>query len=58
MLLGLTRGQIEELNTIICGTQTIEGAPGLLDEHLRSSIVPTSAAPTGSGTSPRPATSG
>tara|TARA_B100001121_G_scaffold250150_1_gene226020 strand:+ start:63968 stop:67549 length:3582 start_codon:yes stop_codon:yes gene_type:complete len=34
MLLGLTRGQIEELNTIICGTQTIEGAPGLLDEHL------------------------
>ncbi|MAB83896.1 MAG: ribonucleoside-diphosphate reductase, adenosylcobalamin-dependent [Phycisphaerae bacterium] len=34
MLLGLTRSQISELNTIICGTQTIEGAPGLLEEHL------------------------
>ncbi|MDG2201806.1 MAG: hypothetical protein P8K80_11575 [Phycisphaerales bacterium] len=34
MLLGLTREQISELNTIICGTQTIEGAPGLLEEHL------------------------
>ena len=40
MLLGLTRDHISELNTIICGTQTI-GAPGLLDEHLRSSTVPT-----------------
>ncbi|MEE3001654.1 MAG: adenosylcobalamin-dependent ribonucleoside-diphosphate reductase [Planctomycetota bacterium] len=34
MVLGLTREQIAELNTTICGTQTIEGAPGLLEEHL------------------------
>jgi ribonucleoside-diphosphate reductase alpha chain len=34
MLLGLTRGQITELNTLICGTQTIEGAPDLKEEHL------------------------
>ena len=34
MLLGLTRNHIHELNTIICGTQTIEGAPGLQEEHL------------------------
>ncbi len=32
--LGLTRGQMEALNEIICGTQTIEGAPQLRDEHL------------------------
>ncbi|MBM43977.1 MAG: ribonucleoside-diphosphate reductase, adenosylcobalamin-dependent [Phycisphaerae bacterium] len=34
MVLGLTREQIAELNTTICGTQTIEGAPDLLEEHL------------------------
>jgi ribonucleoside-diphosphate reductase alpha chain len=34
MLLGLTREQITELNTLICGTQTIEGAPNLNEEHL------------------------
>ena len=34
MVLGLTREQIAELNTTICGTQTIEGSPGLLEEHL------------------------
>ena len=34
MLLGLTRDQITELNTLICGTQTIEGAPDLKEEHL------------------------
>ncbi|MCH2132928.1 MAG: adenosylcobalamin-dependent ribonucleoside-diphosphate reductase [Phycisphaerales bacterium] len=33
-LLGLTDEVIRDLNTIICGTQTIEGAPGLKDEHL------------------------
>ncbi len=32
--LGLTRAQIDGLNTAICGTQTIEGAPHLKDEHL------------------------
>jgi ribonucleoside-diphosphate reductase alpha chain len=32
--LGLSRRQIEELNQTICGTQTIEGAPHLKDEHL------------------------
>ena len=32
--LGLTRAQISTLNRLICGTQTVEGAPGLKDEHL------------------------
>jgi ribonucleoside-diphosphate reductase alpha chain len=32
--LGLSEGQIEELNEAICGRQTVEGAPGLKDEHL------------------------
>jgi ribonucleoside-diphosphate reductase alpha chain len=32
--LGLTRKQIDVLNRAICGTQTIEGAPHLKDEHL------------------------
>ncbi len=32
--LGLTKRQIGTLNRIICGTQTVEGAPGLSDEHL------------------------
>ena len=32
--LGLTKHQIETLNRTICGTQTVEGAPGLRDEHL------------------------
>ncbi len=32
--LGLSRSQIDELNEVICGTQTIEGAPHLKDEHL------------------------
>ena len=34
MLLGPTRDQITELNTLICGTQTIESAPDLKEEHL------------------------
>ena len=33
-VLGLENKVIRELNTLICGTQTIEGAPGLKDEHL------------------------
>ena len=32
--LGFTPTQIEEANRTICGTQTIEGAPHLADEHL------------------------
>ncbi len=32
--LGLTNAQIAELNIIVCGTQTIEGAPHIKDEHL------------------------
>ncbi len=32
--LGLSRKQIDVLNRTICGTQTIEGAPHLKDEHL------------------------
>ena len=33
-LLGLTNAQIEELNLVVCGTQTVEGAPHLKAEHL------------------------
>jgi ribonucleoside-diphosphate reductase alpha chain len=32
--LGLTEEQIERLNEEVCGRQTVEGAPGLRDEHL------------------------
>ena len=32
--LGLSAGQVEELNLLVCGTQTVEGAPHLKDEHL------------------------
>ncbi len=32
--LGFTRTQIAEANDIVCGRQTIEGAPHLRDEHL------------------------
>lgn len=32
--LGLSNAQIEELNRAVCGTQTIEGAPHIKDEHL------------------------
>ena len=32
--LGLTAKQIDAINRAICGTQTIEGAPYLKDEHL------------------------
>ncbi len=32
--IGLDKSQIDALNEIICGTQTIEGAPHLRDEHL------------------------
>ena len=32
--LGYTEEQIEEANTYVCGTMTVEGAPHLKDEHL------------------------
>ncbi|MFM7231386.1 MAG: vitamin B12-dependent ribonucleotide reductase [bacterium] len=32
--LGFTDQQIEEANLYVCGTQTVEGAPGLKSEHL------------------------
>ncbi len=32
--LGFTDAQIDEANTYICGTQTVEGAPALKPEHL------------------------
>ena len=32
--LGLSDAQIEILNRLVCGTQTIEGAPHIRDEHL------------------------
>ncbi|QOJ00357.1 MAG: adenosylcobalamin-dependent ribonucleoside-diphosphate reductase [Phycisphaeraceae bacterium] len=32
--LGLTHAQIDELNTVVCGTQTIEGAPHVKPQHL------------------------
>ncbi len=32
--LGFTDAQIEEANAYVCGTQTVEGAPGLKPEHL------------------------
>ena len=32
--IGLTSSQIDDLNRVICGTQTIEGAPHIKDAHL------------------------
>ncbi|MBI1335526.1 MAG: adenosylcobalamin-dependent ribonucleoside-diphosphate reductase [Phycisphaera sp.] len=32
--LGLTKKQIDKLNTLVCGTGTVEGAPHLKGEHL------------------------
>ncbi|MCW5777279.1 MAG: adenosylcobalamin-dependent ribonucleoside-diphosphate reductase [Phycisphaeraceae bacterium] len=32
--IGLTAAQVEHLNRVICGTQTVEGAPHLKPEHL------------------------
>jgi len=33
--LGFSNSEISEANDVICGRQAIEGAPGLLDEHLQ-----------------------
>ncbi len=32
--MGLSKAQVDALNEIICGRQTVEGAPGLKSEHL------------------------
>ncbi|NCP84276.1 MAG: vitamin B12-dependent ribonucleotide reductase, partial [Bacteroidetes bacterium] len=32
--LGFTRDQVEKANNYVCGTMTVEGAPGLKKEHL------------------------
>lgn len=32
--LGLSKKEINQLNKLVCGTQTVEGAPNLEDEHL------------------------
>jgi ribonucleotide reductase alpha subunit len=32
--LGFTEAQVDEANAVICGRQTVEGAPGLRPEHL------------------------
>ncbi|MGF1660524.1 MAG: vitamin B12-dependent ribonucleotide reductase [Rubrimonas sp.] len=32
--LGFSRAEIEAANNFVCGTMTLEGAPGLKDEHL------------------------
>jgi ribonucleoside-diphosphate reductase alpha chain len=32
--LGLSEDQVEALNRVICGSQTIEGAPHIVEEHL------------------------
>ena len=42
--LGFTRAEVEAANIYCCGAMTLEGAPHLKDEHLRSSTAPTPAA--------------
>ena len=34
LALGYTRDEIQQANDYVCGTMTLEGAPGLKDEHL------------------------
>ena len=45
--LGLTRKQVTALNRVICGTQTLEGAPHLKDEHLSVFDCANTCGPTG-----------
>ena len=45
--LGLTKPQITDLNRAICGTQTVEGAPHLKDEHLPVFDCASTCGPTG-----------
>ncbi len=56
--LGLTASQVERLNEVICGTQTIEGRRTCGTSTCRSSIARTSAARRASGSSPPRGTSG
>jgi ribonucleoside-diphosphate reductase alpha chain len=45
--LGLTRPQISALNVAICGTQTVEGAPHLQEQHLAVFDCANTCGPTG-----------
>ncbi len=45
--LGLTKPQITALNRVVCGTQTVEGAPHLKDEHLAVFDCASTCGPTG-----------
>ena len=45
--LGLTAEQVRTLNATICGTQTVEGAPHLKDEHLAVFDCANTCGPTG-----------
>ncbi len=45
--LGMTKAQVSELNIAICGTQTVEGAPHLKDEHLAVFDCASTCGPTG-----------
>jgi hypothetical protein len=55
--LGLSDRVVEELNRVICGTQTVEGAPGLRDEHLPVFDCANRCGKIGRGSSRLPATS-
>jgi ribonucleoside-diphosphate reductase alpha chain len=46
-VLGLTTAQIKTLNRLVCGTQTIEGAPFMNDEHLAVYDCANTCGPTG-----------
>ena len=46
-VMGLDAEVIRDLNTLICGTQTIERAPGLKDEHLAVFDCANTCGPTG-----------
>jgi ribonucleoside-diphosphate reductase alpha chain len=45
--MGLTAKQLQTLNRLICGTQTVEGAPHLQDEHLAVFDCANTCGPTG-----------
>ena len=45
--LGLSTRQIAQLNAVICGSQTVEGAPHLKDEHLAVFDCANTCGPTG-----------
>jgi len=45
--LGLTQAEIKKLGAVVCGTQTVEGAPHLNDEHLAVFDCANTCGPTG-----------